>query len=82
MKKVGPPGFLWILKIGTNSNRLAAELLDLAERGAVNVAGHVVVDLKGVLDAERALGLQAALVDHRVVETPLNSELSRINLIK
>ena len=82
MKKVGPPGFLWILKIGTNSNRLAAELLDRAERGAVNVAGHVVVELKGVLDAERALGLQAALVDHRVVETPLNSELSRINLIK
>jgi hypothetical protein len=71
VEQVGSPTLLWILKVSANSHRLAAELPDPADSDAVDVARHIVVELEGILDAERALGLQAALVHHRVVEAPL-----------
>ncbi len=57
VQQVCPPLLLWILEIGAHTDRLAAELLDLTEGGAVYVARHVVVQLERVLYAERALGL-------------------------
>ncbi len=71
MEQVGSPALLWILKVSADSDRLAAELPNSADSGAVDVARHIVVELEGILDAERALGLQAALVHHSVVEAPL-----------
>ncbi len=71
MEQVGSPALLGILKVSADPDRLAAELPNSADSGAVDVARHIVVELEGILDAERALGLQAALVHHRVVEAPL-----------
>jgi hypothetical protein len=69
--QVGSPALLGILKMSADPDRLTAELPNSADSGTVDVARHIVVELEGILDAERALGLQAALVHHRVVEAPL-----------
>ncbi len=71
MEQVGSPALLGILKVSAYSHRLAAEFPNSADSGAVDVARHIVVELEGILDAERTLGLQTALVHHRVVEAPL-----------
>jgi len=76
VEQVGSPAFLRIVEMRAHPHRLAAELLDSADGGAVYVARHVVVELEGILYAERALGLKTALVDHRIVEAPLLEKMS------
>ncbi len=71
VEEIGALALLGMLKTGADAHRLAAQLLHFAESGAVHISRHIMIQLERVLDAERALGLQAVLVHHRVVEAPL-----------